>query len=195
MGSMRLRSPRPRPALATRWLTALLAATLLGSLLGAGASAASPAVVSAQAKIEHSIRGCANRNRQAAGLPPLQASEVLAKAARLQARNMAREGFFDHVDPQGRGPEDRVAIFDPEGRYTFVGENIAAGYGSARAACVGWMHSAGHRANILDPGYTMIGGGFARGGSYGRYYVQVFAQKEAPAPAEPEVELYVGHFG
>jgi uncharacterized protein YkwD len=87
------------------------------------------------AAIERAIRGCANRNRRAAGLPPLRASGVLDKAARLHARNMAAEGFFDHTDPRGRGPAERVAIFDRESAFTFIGENIAAGYPSAAFAC------------------------------------------------------------
>jgi uncharacterized protein YkwD len=150
---------------------------LLFLLVGAaGALAAESAERSpGQAAPEHSIRACANRHRRAAGLEALLPSRALSKAARLHARNMARQHFFDHVDPQGRGPEDRVAIFDREQRYTPVGENIAAGYPSAAAACEGWMHSAGHRANILGREYTALGTGFSRGGDYGRYYVQVFA--------------------
>lgn len=144
-----------------------------GIASGAGAGAAK---ASAAAKAERAIRGCANRNRRAAGLEPLRASGVLAKAARLHARNMASEGFFEHTDPQGRGPSERVELFDGQGELSFVGENIAAGYGSVAEACRGWMNSPGHRANILGEGYTHIGGGFARGGSYGRYYVQVFAR-------------------
>jgi len=129
--------------------------------------------------IERAIRGCANRNRRAAGLPPLRASGVLGKAARLHARNMAVEGFFDHTDPRGRGPAERVAIFDRENAFTFIGENIAAGYPSAGVACRGWMNSSGHRANILGTQYTTIGAGFARGGPYGRYYVQVFGRSSS----------------
>jgi uncharacterized protein YkwD len=132
------------------------------------------------AGIERAIRGCANRNREAAGLEPLVASGVLGKAARLHARNMAIDGFFDHEDPQGRGPAERVEIFDTHHEFFFVGENIAAGYASAAVACQGWMHSPGHRANILNDDYTRIGAGFARGGPFGRYYVQVFAKGGQP---------------
>jgi uncharacterized protein YkwD len=89
--------------------------------------------------------------------------------------SLARLGFFDHVDPQGRSVDDRVAIFDQAQRFTYIGENIAAGCSSAAEACQGWMKSAGHRRNILDPDYTHIGGGFSTGGPYDRYYVQVFA--------------------
>ena len=41
----------------------------------------------------------------------------------------------------------------------------------------GWMHSPGHRANILNPDYTLMGIG-ARKGHNGRWYVaQVFGHK------------------
>ena len=142
--------------------------------------AAVPGKAASAAGIERAIRGCANRHREAAGLPPLRASGVLGKAARLHARNMAARGFFDHEDPQGRGPLERVEIFDTRHEFFFVGENIAAGYPSAAATCQGWMQSPGHRENILNGDYTRVGGGFARGGPYGRYYVQVFAKGGQP---------------
>jgi uncharacterized protein YkwD len=123
---------------------------------------------------ERGIRACANRERRTRGIAPLGPSAPLARAARLHARSMARLGFFDHTDPQGRGVDERVAIFDRARRFTYIGENIAAGQGSPASACSSWMGSAGHRANILNPEYTHVGGGFARGGPYSRYYVQVF---------------------
>lgn len=141
----------------------------------ASSTAAPPATRRA---VERGIRECVNDNRRDAGLAPLRASRVLSEAARLHARNMARQHFFDHVDPRGRDVGERVAIFDRAGRYALVGENIAAGYRTVAATCEGWMHSAGHRANILRRDYTSLGSGFARGGEYGRYYVQVFAAAE-----------------
>ncbi len=149
-------------------------------LLPAGAASGERggAAEASAVKAVQAIRGCANRNRRAAGLEPLRASGVLDRAAQLHARNMASRGFFEHTDPQGRGPAERVELFDSGEEFSFVGENIAAGYSSVAAACRGWMNSSGHRANILGDEYTHIGGGFARGGPYGRYYVQVFAQIE-----------------
>lgn len=127
------------------------------------------------AATEQGIRECANHNRRVRGIAPLAAGIPLNRARRLHAANMARRGFFDHTDPEGRGPAERVGIFDRGDRFSFIGENISAGYDSVAAACRGWMRSSGHRRNILDADYTHIGGGFARGGPYGRYYVQVFA--------------------
>jgi hypothetical protein len=38
-----------------------------------------------------------------------------------------------------------------------AGENIAYGYESPRALVSAWMHSEGHRANILNPHFHRIG--------------------------------------
>jgi uncharacterized protein YkwD len=165
-----------------RWLTAGIAVALAaaGVALPAAAEGGDGASLSAgssspgRAAAERLIRECANRNRRARGLGELGSSQPLSRAARLQAKNMARLGFFDHTDPQGRGVGERVAIFDRAHRFVYIGENIAAGYPSPAAACTGWMHSPGHKQNILNPTFTHIGGGFASGGPYGRYYVQVF---------------------
>jgi uncharacterized protein YkwD len=170
-----------------------LVVALVSAQIGfAAASPTSEARTPSLAGVQKSIRECANRNRRAAGLEPLLASSILTEAARLAAKDMATQGFFSHVDPQGRDPEDRVRIFDPEGRFTFVGENIAAGYPSVHAVCVGWMHSPGHRANILHGGYTHIGGGFATGGPYHAYYVQVFARLTSPSE-EGQGEFALDH--
>jgi uncharacterized protein YkwD len=88
---------------------------------------------------------------------------------------MVRHHFFDHIDHRGRGPAERVALFNPKEHFSSIGENIAAGQPSAAAACRDWMDSPGHRANILAA-YNRIGVGFWSGGTYGRYYVQVFAR-------------------
>ena len=43
-----------------------------------------------------------------------------------------------------------------------VAENIAYGYPTAHATVRAWMHSKGHRANILNPALTNLGVGAAR---------------------------------
>ena len=50
-----------------------------------------------------------------------------------------------------------------------MGENIAKGYRSPAAVVRGWMHSKGHRANILSPKFTHLCVGVCRG-----YWVQTF---------------------
>jgi uncharacterized protein YkwD len=45
------------------------------------------------------------------------------------------------------------------GKYNFVGENIAMGSAGTTSGALhnAWMHSDGHRSNILAPGFTRIG--------------------------------------
>lgn len=125
-------------------------------------------------RAERGILRCANKTRRRHGLAQLRVEPALGRAARLHARNMLRHGFFDHTDPWGRTSEDRVAKFDS--RPWWVGENIAAAYGSPSSACRGWFRSRGHRENLLYPAYTHIGAGFAKGRrGYRRYYVQILA--------------------
>jgi uncharacterized protein YkwD len=67
--------------------------------------------------------------------------------------------------PDGRTPAQRIAVAGyPPSRAT--GENLAWGT-ETEATPVrivdGWMHSPGHRVNILRPTYTEIGIGVTRG--------------------------------
>ena len=127
------------------------------------------------AKVERRLLRCTNVRREKNGLKPLRVATALKRAARFHAKNMVRQGFFDHTDHRGRGPAERVALFKPKQRLLAIGENIAAGQGSARSACSSWMASSGHRQNILG-NYNRIGLGFWSGGTSRRYYVQVFAR-------------------
>jgi uncharacterized protein YkwD len=158
------------PVLVLVLLCCAPAAKAAGGSAAAGARLTERRSVSA---VERSIRGCVHSQREWAGLPPLRADAALNQAARRHARNMARFGFFDHDDPWGRGPAERVALYT-DVFADFVGENIAAGDRTAAAACRSWMASPGHRENILYDEYTAVGAGFARGGLYGYYYVQDF---------------------
>jgi uncharacterized protein YkwD len=148
---------------------------LVLGVVAASAIVVAPAHAGSRRSADRLIRRCANDQRVAAGLPGLRRSTALDRAAQLQAQNMLRRGFFSHTDPFGWTPARRVRHFDRFGSYSGVGENIAFGYGSVRAACGGWLRSSGHRANILGP-YTHVGGGYARGRSGRVYYVQVFAR-------------------
>jgi uncharacterized protein YkwD len=131
---------------------------------------AAPAAVTA--KTERLIRSCANRKRARLGIPALRPDRGLARAARAHARAMLQKGFFDHTDPQGRGPADRVARVSTR-NWVAVAENIAAGFPNASSTCARWNKA--HLDNILRRSYTHIGAGYAQGKrGYGRYYVQVF---------------------
>ena len=163
------------------------------------AAAALPAPAPGQGvteRVEEEIRKCANRERAKAGLPRLADNPILDKAARFHAKNMAKNDFFSHDDPEGRGPAQRIDIFGSWEAFTGIGENIAAGRNSPKDTCQDWMESEGHRRNILDPSFRAIGGGFAMGDTELRfYYVQEFGERNvggsaprrsAAAPSGPE---------
>lgn len=135
-------------------------------------------------RTEHRIRACVNQERGKRGLPPLKDNRVLDRAAHFHATNMALHNFYGHTDIWHHDPFQRIVRFDTNHTLDFPqGENIAAGNRSAKAACIGWMNSAGHRANILDRDYTVMGAGFARGGHWGTYFVQDFGVLKDQTPS------------
>ncbi|MEU8547018.1 CAP domain-containing protein [Streptomyces roseoverticillatus] len=111
-----------------------------------------------------------NQERAKAGCRPLRASAQLTKLAQSFSDDMARRGFFSHTDPDGRTPWDRAA---KHGIRNLGGENIARGHPDARAVMDAWMHSAGHRANILNGEYRTLGIGLNTSGS-GPWWTQDF---------------------
>jgi uncharacterized protein YkwD len=168
--------------------------------LAAVAVAAFPAPAPAQnvtERVEEQIRKCANKERAKQGLPHLAHNAILDKAARFHAKNMAKHNFFDHDDPQGRGPAQRIDIFGSWEAFNGIGENIAAGRDSPAQTCQDWMESPGHRQNILDPSFHAIGGGFAIGDNELRfYYVQEFGERNVGgAPPKPAARGIAGPEG
>jgi uncharacterized protein YkwD len=106
-----------------------------------------------------------NEQRADHGLGAFTESSTLDRAAGGYAADMVDRRFFDHVSPGGGTMMDRIkaAGWVAPGSWS-AGENIAWGTGelSTPAAIVdGWMHSAGHRANILNGTFTQIGIGIA----------------------------------
>jgi uncharacterized protein YkwD len=100
---------------------------------------------------------CGGEGMPAVG--PLEMDEVLRGVARSYSAQMAENGFFDHVDPWGRDPSDRIASAGFTGSQPW-GENIAMGYPTAEDVVVGWMNSPGHCMNILEGAYGVIGIGY-----------------------------------
>jgi uncharacterized protein YkwD len=108
-----------------------------------------------------------NQQRAAHGLIAFSGSAVLDKAAENFAGDMVQRRFFDHVSPGGGTFMDRIkAAGWVAGGSWSAGENIAWGSGSLATPAEivdGWMHSPGHRANILNGSFTQIGIGIATG--------------------------------
>ena len=113
-----------------------------------------------------------NVERAKQGLSPLGTYDSLTEAAEIRAPELLT--LFSHDRPDGT---KCFTAMDKTGAkknaYTY-GENIAAGNATAAATVEQWMNSPGHRANILNKDFTHIGVGYAKGGSYGHYWVQMF---------------------
>lgn len=94
--------------------------------------------------------------------------------ARLHSEKMARLNFFDHDGPDGNLPARAQASGV---MWRSLAENIALnqGYDDPVGLAVDqWMHSAGHRANILRGIFTHTGIGIARAADGRIYITQVF---------------------
>ncbi|HJV44348.1 MAG TPA: SafA/ExsA family spore coat assembly protein [Bacillota bacterium] len=113
-----------------------------------------------------------NTERAKQGLSPLHANWELSRMARYKSQDMMNKDYFDHNSPTYGSPFDMMKEFGIS--FSYAGENIAAGQTTPAQVVNGWMNSPGHRANILNPNYTQIGVGFAKGGSYGYYWTQEF---------------------
>lgn len=116
-----------------------------------------------------------NIERDKVGAAHLVLDGALCDAANMRAIEMDYSGNFSHTRPDGR---DCFTVFSfcKISFYT-CGENIAAGYVTPADVVDGWMHSEGHKANILNASYTKMGLGYSTGGGgeYGRYWAQEFA--------------------
>jgi uncharacterized protein YkwD len=105
-----------------------------------------------------------NKQRHAHGLKKLHENKHLDLASQRHANDMSRRNYFAHGDFVGR---IRAAnyLHGANRGYT-LGENIAWGswdYSTPANIVVAWMHSPGHRANILNGRFHEIGLGVARG--------------------------------
>lgn len=124
-----------------------------------------------------------NRDRQINELPALIEDPLLSQASQLHAEDMKTRNFYDHLTPEGKTPTDRFAAIGGQGG---VGENIMLQSSSfeqhsllnwklIEAFQKSWMYSDGHRANLLNPGYTRVGYGIVADPRSGRIYaVQKF---------------------
>lgn len=121
---------------------------------------------------EQMMLGLVNRERIRRGVPELQWSTELRDVARSHSDDMFRRGYFNHFDPDGKGPDDRARAAGIS--YGTVGENLALAP-SASVAHGGLMDSPGHRANILNKDFHRFGIGVIDGGIYGKMFTQMFS--------------------
>ncbi|GEM_PF-2368257 len=113
-----------------------------------------------------------NEERAKHGLTALSWEDDVAKVAQSYSEYMAKNNFLEHTGIDGSTPKSRID--DGEIRYTSLGENIGMGTENAKDIVRAWMESEGHRANILQPEFTHLGVGVARGDNGYLFWTQNF---------------------
>lgn len=137
--------------------------------------------------------------------PFMVLDDTLVSVARARALDLGRRAYFDHVNPDGHGPNYMVRAAgyplpawwgtDPKANYI---ESIAGGRSTASATWSDWMNSQPHRDHVLantsfDAGNTSYGVGYVAvpGSPYTHYWVVITCPPRpvqklaitAPAPA------------
>lgn len=113
---------------------------------------------------EQEVVRLVNEERAARGLPALTCSAELSDGAREKSADMQKMGYFSHTSPTYGSPFDQMKARGIN--YRYAGENIAMGYATPEAVVNAWMHSEGHKANILSENFKEIGVGYMETGHY-----------------------------
>ena len=162
-----------RPPVADGTAAGAIARTPPGSTIGPavhrpGPADAAKAGVTHADEIERAILELVNEERAKAGANPLQLEDKLQATARGHCDDMFLRNYFDHADPDGFSPADRISeahrqLIGLTGENIWMGTNIDLSDQKKAAASImnDWMHSAGHRDGILNKTYTHIGVGVA----------------------------------
>lgn len=116
----------------------------------------------------------ANLARRDNGIPAFKYNSVLGIAARRKADDMAKKRYFSHTGPDGKTAGQWISGESYAAKST--GENLAAGYDSARDIVCDWLASPRHRTNLLNSFFEETGVGIAEGVFEGRktFYVVEF---------------------
>lgn len=127
-----------------------------------------------------------NQARAQVGAPSLQWDPALAAAALQHCRRMAAEGPISHRYGGEPDVTDRAA--QAGAHFSLIEENVAVGP-TANEIHEGWMHSPGHRGNLLNPGVDHVGIAlvYARGVLYAVADFSAAVKNLSPAQVEARV--------
>ncbi|WP_433946517.1 CAP domain-containing protein [Paenibacillus sp. SN-8-1] len=171
--------------LASRMISAVLAALLFSTYFinsdaaaatysKAGATSKQAELAAMYAKIQADraakVVELVNKERTKAGLSTLVVHDKLRGLAKDKAIDLYKHNYFSHTSPTYGSPFDMMDAYNITFRY--AGENIAKGQQTPEEVVKDWMNSPGHRKNILNPHYTLIGVGY-----YNGLWVQEFIGK------------------
>lgn len=107
---------------------------------------------------------------------PVGFNALLALSSRMHSADMCARQYFDHTNPDGKTPFDRMKAAGYT--YSYAGENIAAGQDTPEEVTTAWMNSPGHCKNIMKADFKELGVGYATcGDKYKHYWTQNFGTK------------------
>jgi hypothetical protein len=100
---------------------------------------------------------------------PLVVSRALSEVARRHAEQIGAAGTLDHASPDGRAPHQRMQAAGELGGQS--GENIGTGYADGGMMLLSLVvddgvAGRGHRKNLLEPAFRVVGVGCARHKAY-----------------------------
>ena len=127
------------------------------------------------AETEARFHASVNAHRAGLQLIPLERDPALDALARAHSEDMARRGYFSHVNPEGQNPLDRLTASRRDD-FTLAAENVGM---TSRAEpnseiLHGWIASPVHRRNLHAPPFNRTGVGIARAADGSWYYTQLY---------------------
>ncbi len=132
------------------------------------------------------LMALANEARAAAGAAPLRWDNALAEAARKHCMRMAAEGPIAHRYPGELDLSERAGLAGVH--FDLVEENVAIGP-TPWVIHDEWMHSTGHRENMLNPDVDRVG--IAVVASRGVLYATADYARGVQALSQTEIEKHV----
>jgi uncharacterized protein YkwD len=119
-----------------------------------------------------------NDYRRKNGAGDLSLQDQLGAAAEHHSQDMANKNYFSHQLSNGDSAEQNIEHFGYTD-WSFIGENIAAGYETANAVMEAWKSSPDHDRGMRDKNFTEIGIGRAydKDSKYGWYWTTTFGSR------------------
>ena len=134
------------------------------------------------------LMALANHARAQAGAGPLYWDPALAQAALAHCALMVAKGPISHQYPGEPGLAARTA--QAGAHFSLIEENVAIGP-DADAIHQEWMHSPGHRANLLNPSVDRVG--IAVLASHGILYAVADYSRAVRSLSQSQVEAAVAN--
>ncbi|MDA0632874.1 CAP domain-containing protein [Nonomuraea sp. MCN248] len=125
---------------------------------------------------ENEVVRLTNAERAKGGCPALKHDPQLNRAAAGHSADMAAKNYLSHTSQDGRSFLDRIRQAGFTGGRGWA-ENIAMGQRTPADVVRAWMNSSGHRANIMNCSYNLIGAGAAKNAKGQFYWTQNFAAR------------------